>query len=71
VLKQGRGWHGACVDCLARLICALFQVKMVNLAALATALSGRARIESHSKRWQRFCRGFEWDYATCSGRIPL
>jgi len=64
VLKQGLGWHGARIDLLARLLCALFQVKTVNLAQLATALSGRASIEAQYKRLQRFFRGFELDYAT-------
>jgi hypothetical protein len=64
VLKQGLGWHGARIDLLARLICALFQVKTVNLAPLATALSGRASLEAHYKRLQRLFRGFELDYGT-------
>ena len=64
MLEQGLGWHGARIDLLARLICALFQVKTVNLAQLATALSGRARLEAHYQRLQRFFRGFDLDDAT-------
>jgi hypothetical protein len=64
VLKQGLGWHGARIDCLARLIWALFKVKTVNLAQLATAFPGRAGMEAHYKRLQRLFRGFELDYTT-------
>ena len=74
VLEQGLGWHGARSDVLARLLCALFQVKTVNLAQLATALSGRASLEAHYQRLQRFCRGVELDYATLArlrvSRLP-
>jgi hypothetical protein len=64
VLKQGLGWHGARIDVLARLIGALFQVKTVNLAPLATALSGRARLAARYQRLQRFFRGFDLDDGT-------
>jgi len=40
--SAGLGGHGARIDLLARLLCALFEVTTVNLAPLAPARSGRA-----------------------------
>jgi hypothetical protein len=37
-------------------------VKTVNLAEIATGFSGKAKVESHYKRLQRFFRDFEVDY---------
>lgn len=48
------GWHLARIKCLSSLVVALFQVKTVNLAQLATAFPGRAEIDSHYRRLQRF-----------------
>ena len=48
------GWHLARITCLSYLIIALFKVKTVNLAELATAFPGHAEIESHYRRIQRF-----------------
>src|SRR5262249_44296251 len=48
------GWHLARITCLSYLIVALFKVKTVNLAELATAFPGHAEIESHYRRMQRF-----------------
>lgn len=36
-------------------------MRSVNLAEVATGLCGKAKIDSHSKRLQRFCRGFTLD----------
>jgi hypothetical protein len=55
-------WHGSRLDFLAKFILALFKVKTVNLAQMATAFSGRAKVDSHYKRLQRFFRGFSLDY---------
>jgi hypothetical protein len=38
------------------------RVKTVNLAEIATGFSGKAKVESHYKRLQRFFRDFEVDY---------
>lgn len=48
------GWHLARLKCLSYLVVALFKVKTVNLAQLATAFPGRAEIDSHDRRLQRF-----------------
>jgi hypothetical protein len=62
VLAQQLDWHGARVSFLAHFIIALFQVKTVNLAELATAFNGRVKPESNYKRLQRFLRGFELNF---------
>ena len=54
LLKLYFGWHLARITCLASLIVALFKVKTVNLAEVATAFPGHAAIESHYRRIQRF-----------------
>ncbi len=60
-LKSHLPWHGARLNCLAQLLIALFRVKTVNLAEIATAFIGQAQQESHYKRLQRFFRHFEVD----------
>ncbi len=62
VLARRLDWHGARIGFLAHFIIALFQVKTVNLAELATALNGQVKPDSNYKRLQRFLRGFELDF---------
>jgi len=54
ILKHQLGWNLARVKCLSCLIIALFKVKTVNFAELATAFSGTAKVDSHYRRIQRF-----------------
>ncbi len=54
VLKLHFGWNLARIKCFSCLIIALFKVKTVNFAELATAFSGTAKVESHYRRIQRF-----------------
>ena len=54
MLKLYLGWHLARVKCLSCLMIALFKVKTVNFAELATAFSGAAKVDSHYRRIQRF-----------------
>ena len=54
MLKLHLGWNLARIKCLACLIIALFKVKTVNFAELATAFSGSAKVESHYRLIQRF-----------------
>ena len=63
-LQPHLGWHGARMRFLALFLVALFRVKTVNLAQLATGFVGTAQLESNYKRLQRFFRGFELNYAT-------
>ena len=45
MLKLHFGWHLARVKCLSYLMIALFKVKTVNFAELATAFSGTAKVD--------------------------
>ena len=56
------GWHGARVTFLSLFLVALFRVKTVNLAEVATGFAGSAKAASNYKRIQRFLRSFEIDY---------
>jgi hypothetical protein len=47
-------WHLARIQCLANVLLALIRVRTVNLADLATAFCGTAKVESHYRRLQRF-----------------
>lgn len=60
-LRPHLAWHGARLSFVAAFLIALLQVKSVNLSELATAFSGRAQLDSHYKRLQRFFRDFELD----------
>ena len=42
------------IDLISRLVCALIQVRSVNMKKLACSLSGMAQIDSHYRRLQRF-----------------
>ncbi len=55
------GWHGARIGFLALFLVALFRVKTVNLAEVATGFAGQAKAASNYKRIQRFLRWFEID----------
>jgi hypothetical protein len=61
-LQPHLGWHGARVTFLALFLIALFRVKSVNLAELATGFIGSAKLASRYKRLQRFMGEFELDY---------
>jgi hypothetical protein len=60
------GWHGARVTFLALFLVALFRVKTVDLAQLATGFMSNAKTESNYKRLQRFFSSFELNYFTVS-----
>lgn len=62
ILQSQLGWHGARIAFLASFLVALFRVKTVNLAEVATGFPGSAKPESHYKRLQRFFREFKFDY---------
>ncbi len=61
VLAEYLPWHGARIGFLAQFLLALFKVRSVSLAELATGFGGPAKVESHYKRLQRFFRSFEID----------
>ena len=56
-------WHGARLSFVTAFLIALLRVKTVNFSALAVAFSGKAQMDSHYKRLQRFFRHYELDYA--------
>jgi hypothetical protein len=61
VLAEHLPWHGARLNFLAQFLLAVLKVRRVSLAELATGFGGKAKVESHYKRLQRFFRGFEID----------
>jgi hypothetical protein len=61
-LRPHLRWHGARLTFLAEFLIAVFRVKTVNLAELATGFSGRAKVESPYKRLRRFFRDYELEY---------
>jgi len=63
ILKPSFNWHGARIDFLAKFIVALFTVRSVNLTKIAEAFSGKATVDSHYKRLQRFFKLFQLDFA--------
>jgi len=62
VLSEHLPWHGARIGFLAQFLLALLKVRSVNLAELATGFGGKAKVDSHYKRLQRFFRSFDIDY---------
>jgi hypothetical protein len=72
VLAEPLPWPGARIGFLAQFLLALFKVRRVHLAELATGLGGTAQVNSHYKRLPRFFRSFEMD-PDCWARllVPL
>lgn len=62
VLSEHLPWHGARISFLAQFLLALLKVRSVSLAELATGFGGKAKVDSHYKRLQRFFRSFEIGY---------
>ncbi len=62
ILKLSFKWHGARIDFLAKFLVALLIARSVNLTKIAEAFIGKAKIDSHYKRLQRFFKGFELDF---------
>ena len=54
LLQSTFALHRARITCLATIVIALFKVKTVNLAQLATAFPNPADLDSHYRRLQRF-----------------
>ena len=62
LLFQVFGWHLARAKCGAAIIVALIKVRTVNLTDLATALPGKAKVDSKYKRLQRFFKEVSLDF---------
>ena len=59
------------IDLISRLVCALIQVRSVNLKKLACSLPGLAQVDSPYRRLQRFpvCTGTSFQQRLLSGGI--
>ena len=62
MLQHHLQWNAARLAFVSTFLIALMRVKTVNLAEIAAGFSGKAKVESHYKRLQRFFRDFEVDY---------
>jgi hypothetical protein len=62
-LAENVNWNKARINFLAKFLIALIEVRTVNLTEIASVFAGRAKVESHYKRIQRFLRFFEISYA--------
>ncbi|KTD11072.1 transposase [Legionella gratiana] len=62
ILGENLTWNKARLDCLVRMLMALFAVRTVNLSELAVAFASKAEKESRYKRLQRFFASFKIDY---------
>lgn len=61
IFQEKLNWHGARINFLANFIISILKVKTINLAEVASAFTGRSKIESKYKRIQRFFRSFHID----------
>lgn len=64
MLQQHLQWNGARLAFVSTFLIALMRVKTVNMVEIATGFSGKAKVESHYKRLQRFFKDFELDYSS-------
>jgi len=62
ILQDALNWNRARVNFLCHFLIALFKVKTVNFAEIATAFSNNAKIQSNYKRIQRFFRFYTIDF---------
>jgi hypothetical protein len=70
-LKLHLNWHGARLAFLALFLKALFQVRTVNLAEIATALNPQAKESSNYRRLQRFFADFALNEDTLARLVVL
>jgi len=70
-LKRHLNWHGARLTFLALFLQALFQVRTVNLAEIATALNPKAQESSNYRRLQRFFADFALNEDTLARLVVL
>lgn len=62
VLNVHFNWNKARIVCFSKMIVGLFIVRTVNLAEIASAFEGKAKLLSRYRRLQRFFANFEIDY---------
>ena len=66
ILGKFLGWNKARLDCFAKMMVALLQVRTVNLREIAIAFESRAQIDSRYKRLKRFFGGFNFNQESLS-----
>jgi hypothetical protein len=54
ILSKSFNWNAARIDFLAKYIIALLTTRSVNMVKIAEAFLGKASVDSHYKRLQRF-----------------
>jgi len=64
MLQQHLQWNGARLAFVSAFLKALIRVKTVNIVEIVSGFSGKAKVESHYKRLQRFFKDFEVDYSS-------
>ena len=69
MLSDNLSWNKARIDCLARLLLALFAVRTVNLSELAVGFGAEAEISSRYRRLQRFFALLKLDYTELASWI--
>jgi hypothetical protein len=62
ILSHHFSWNKSRLDCLVRLLLALFAVRTVNLSEIAVAFTSKAEVSSRYKRLHRFFKQFTLDY---------
>lgn len=62
ILKGFLGCYKTYVNCLAKMLIALYTVRTINLSEIAEAMTGKAKQESHYRRLQRFFQYVRFDY---------
>lgn len=55
-------WNQARIDCIAQFVVALLDAQNCNLNSLAQKFRGKAKVESHYKRIQRFLSNYVFDF---------
>ena len=60
ILKKNLSWNAARISLLANMIIALLKVRTVCLAEIATALSGKAKMNQNIKNCNYFLHYFPW-----------
>lgn len=63
-LAESLPWHKARINFLAKFLIAIIYVRTVNFSEMASVFIGKAKVESHYKRIQRFFKEFEVCYTT-------
>ncbi len=69
LLVQYFSWDLRRIDFVARFLITVIKVRSVNLAKIASSFPGKAKVDSHYKRLQRFFRGFQIDFALIAALI--